>query len=1040
MADEKQSVEEQRLEEPQPYPGLRFYDKGLSTLFAGRTQEIEDCAAVLVQSSILILHGRTGCGKSSFLRAGVKPKLERTNVGARFEGDVSDFEVIRSTQLPLRELARRIIAAGLEVKRLLEDIDKRATGPLGRLKRFVDDDDVDALLKILATGEPDQNALIDEICEGKRPILLELVLLIGNLLANAPIFVLDQAEEIFTLADAHQNTELSVDEKERLAKQYKRERRYYFDFLKEFVEKDPKSTLVISLRTEYKGLFDDSISHDKHPGPKLRGFYLKDLDKNGLIAAIKRPTLTREQIPDYELAGLNDDLIDFEFSIEQEVVDQLVEALESDEVPAGGILPTMQVACLRLWRMALAARPGKQRFKITRNHYQQLGQIQNQIEEYLAESLENCSVEIDWPVGDGRQTISDRWHQILHDCLVHVEADGRAVTRSIPKDVLIDRAKAIIGDVKDGPIKEMVEELSKPTIGILKKDKRDEETYWTLGHDSLALALNRWRLLFGQKTRDMMMRMGMSSVGAPDAYDQSQLYPKKADLPAGFTVLVPRDFSWDHQFPLFAKSRGFAERLGIRFITDDDFKAKNLSDNKGKVDWPALRQEIAERGETTTTRREEDFCNELVMFSADWNQFPGGGNFKPKEERKDGVGAFTIKSNLWKWTDLLVTDMFMGNGLIGEGTEWPNRLKEAMSSDSEKAISMLLELVTDALREIREDKGIIRCQEQTGVQFLEFAARLVDDREFITYIKKGGNLGVMKNADYQSYDQLLSWMLEEEFDDAGNKRPKYIVGSAQSRTLAMQAGLSIYFGTNNLAAIARRVMSQGKKRGKIGDRMLHIANMSEEMQRIVVHTLWQVGIPASHWDIGINRPIVLRLASLGYFTSEYIRTNADEYIMHLHDFVNEIFRNARKGKNAGRDMRINRAAMRRSWQDCFSISKFDEVGPENYDPGSIYAYLPQHAKYGTKSVAAEIYAELISLRARTNEHFNGLAQSIAWLNTRLGEDVKDNDALWEAYSYREAAWKHYRILNFYDSERFMAKAAQILRTEIEVVAKGAEAG
>jgi energy-coupling factor transporter ATP-binding protein EcfA2 len=374
----------------------------LSALFAGRHQEIDDCAAELAKSSILVLHGRTGCGKSSFLRAGVKPKLERTMIGARFEGDVSEFEVIRSTQLPLRELANRIVAAAFEVKRLVELNDIDESGPLGELRQFIDDEDVERLLKILAKGEPDQDALIDEICEGKNNLLLDLVVLIGDLLADEPIFVIDQAEEIFTLADAHQNTELGDDEKERLAKQYKRERRYYFDFLKDFVEKDPSCTLVISLRTEYKGLFDDNISRDKHPGPKLRGFYLKDLDKKGLAAAIIRPTLTRDQIPEYELTGLSDDLVDFEFSIEQEVVDQLVDALESDEVPAGGILPTMQVACLRLWRMALAARRGKQRFKITRNHYQQLGQIQNQIEEYLAESLENCSVEIDWPVGDGR--------------------------------------------------------------------------------------------------------------------------------------------------------------------------------------------------------------------------------------------------------------------------------------------------------------------------------------------------------------------------------------------------------------------------------------------------------------------------------------------------------------------------------------------------------------------------------------------------------------------------------------------------------------
>lgn len=64
---------------PTPYLGLQYFDRQAARLFFGRTPEILDFFACIENSEIrlLCLYGQSGVGKSSFLAAGVLPRLER---------------------------------------------------------------------------------------------------------------------------------------------------------------------------------------------------------------------------------------------------------------------------------------------------------------------------------------------------------------------------------------------------------------------------------------------------------------------------------------------------------------------------------------------------------------------------------------------------------------------------------------------------------------------------------------------------------------------------------------------------------------------------------------------------------------------------------------------------------------------------------------------------------------------------------------------------------------------------------------------------
>jgi hypothetical protein len=60
-----------------PYPGLRPFMKHEWPVFFGRERMTDDVISRLMHSRLLVVHGDSGCGKSSLVRAGVQPRLEQ---------------------------------------------------------------------------------------------------------------------------------------------------------------------------------------------------------------------------------------------------------------------------------------------------------------------------------------------------------------------------------------------------------------------------------------------------------------------------------------------------------------------------------------------------------------------------------------------------------------------------------------------------------------------------------------------------------------------------------------------------------------------------------------------------------------------------------------------------------------------------------------------------------------------------------------------------------------------------------------------------
>jgi energy-coupling factor transporter ATP-binding protein EcfA2 len=87
-----------------PYPGLRPFDADEWMIFFGREKMIEDVIERLARNRLVFIHGASGSGKSSLVRAGLLPRLEAQH---KSHGEEWHTCTMRPSGGPLRNLAEQ---------------------------------------------------------------------------------------------------------------------------------------------------------------------------------------------------------------------------------------------------------------------------------------------------------------------------------------------------------------------------------------------------------------------------------------------------------------------------------------------------------------------------------------------------------------------------------------------------------------------------------------------------------------------------------------------------------------------------------------------------------------------------------------------------------------------------------------------------------------------------------------------------------------------------------------------------------------------
>jgi len=443
---------------PLPYKGLAFYGPEDLPLFAGRDADIEACAGLLAapNTRTLLLHGRTGCGKSSFLRAGLIPTIESRGHGFEFLRGTADGVrtpiFIRSTGAPLDRLAEEIFRFVSS-----KHVTRTAIG------------NVDIDLSAAALGCNTVGEFIGAADSPSR--LIDSLRKISEKLPNSLIIILDQAEEVITLtqpADPDRNN--------------------FFRFLKLINAFYLDVKLIIALRTEYFGMFFDLMGLDGSIKTDINQFRLEELDEGDVREAILRPT-SKTKVIDGKSAF---DVYQFQYT--PELIDIILKDLFS-ATQSGGMLPAMQVLCRDLYN---EVQKQQKPWVIDTSLYMGGGRLTGRVDRHISASLRDAIAQsiIDPRVRIDVDAEERRWRKALCS-LVKLESDGTAKTD------LVDRGTILtpFGDRREPyDYKGVLTYISKPEILIVRDfsvfNPRTgvNETKYSLGHDAVALALYHWEV------------------------------------------------------------------------------------------------------------------------------------------------------------------------------------------------------------------------------------------------------------------------------------------------------------------------------------------------------------------------------------------------------------------------------------------------------------------------------------------------------------------------------------------------------------------
>ena len=462
-----------------PYKGLTYYTGADAMLFAGRDDDIIRCGTLLAEwkMRLLLLHGATGCGKSSFLRAGLIPHLESASSGIAFArtGAVGDTPLmfVRSTSDPLRSLADSIYTfADREITR---------TAPDGQFTLRLRD----ALPPPVAGGGAGAVAEFRRLCGENPDTLLGVLEQLSTMVPETLVLIIDQGEEVLTVDPGPDG---------------ERHRTRFFEFVAEFVRASFDLKLLIALRTEYFGRFV-SRARRRFRGAGIGEYYLDTLTNEQVGEAIRRPTSTTP------IGGLGAPRDQYRFTFDDGLIDATIAELGS----AGTNLPAVQIVCTSLYDRA---RTRPEPWTVTREDLAALGGVEGSIDRFIDDQIRSFCTQVGLSPGETDQEVL-LWKGAMFG-LTRAQPDGTVTTDLKPESAFrAELAASRLDYVAAG------DHFASEDVRLLRKVEMVNAATGALvpcvglGHDALGLVLQKWKARTAQEA-DRPSIQGSEPVGLDD--------------------------------------------------------------------------------------------------------------------------------------------------------------------------------------------------------------------------------------------------------------------------------------------------------------------------------------------------------------------------------------------------------------------------------------------------------------------------------------------------------------------------------------------
>jgi WD40 repeat protein len=458
-----------------PYRSLAYYDREHRALFAGRDADVQRFALLLdeADSRILVLHGQSGVGKSSFLRAGLIPFLENDCIGYQFlrdrqEGRDEPILFIRATSDPAGPLA----------KALCDFCARREKYATPLASKALVEVDLPGILGRFMQGVPSPAALRDAL-RADTSLLGRLLAALAERLPYTLVLVIDQGEEVFTLARTRQD---------------EANRHLALEMLRRVLEAAGRFRVIVSLRTEYYGRLLDALRQDVRSAAVVRDYLLTDLQEGELAEAMLRPTATAPIPHASEVPAAK-----YRFRYEPGVAETIArEVRDYCRGRQDSELPLAQIICTQLYERA-RPRPDA---VISRQDFEQIGGVEGGLRQHVEALLADLLPDL----------TDQKAFKHLFSRLYRRQPD-RIVTTELVLEGELERQWT--GRMA---FRQMLEHMSRSDRNLLRvktlPGEQGERRYISLGHDALAQVAADWSEELTRKANQLKQARRLALAGA----------------------------------------------------------------------------------------------------------------------------------------------------------------------------------------------------------------------------------------------------------------------------------------------------------------------------------------------------------------------------------------------------------------------------------------------------------------------------------------------------------------------------------------------
>ena len=516
-----------------PYLGLRRFGASDRLLYHGRERDLKLCRDQLLNPAVrvLVLHGLSGSGKSSFLRAGLMPGLEAEGRSLGTGGGIVPIsEVVTAGADMLRDLAHQVYRFVIEGEGQAPWRDQRA----GLLNRF---------------GARD--AFIQEVAE--RPgALMEFIGQLSHDPRYVALIAIDQVEEYFTGSGA-------ADDEARDA---------FLEIVDRFARERLNGKLVLSLRTEQYGVFASRLPQSVQPAyagdrgiQRVFHHYLVNPKREQLLSLVTAPD-----------AGYG---FEFEAGAAEHIVDHLMKAAAASEM---SVLPLLQTVLLRLYMDARSAAVSQGKpVVITRSSFDTLSDLADGkgpalVSEFVDWGLSRAVEQVTAlaPGSQQHRMEVSCWHEVLRSMASRSPLGVLVREKKARADLKVLARSAECGADPD----RMAAALSAPGIGLFSVGGDGSVA---LQHDVICLSLDLRSEIpapgfWLQSARNRRRRiLKAATYGIEDLFDD--------DKPVPQALRVAELRFWDHKSLAYATHLGLFARLGLEaeiVRVEEDISASSL--------------------------------------------------------------------------------------------------------------------------------------------------------------------------------------------------------------------------------------------------------------------------------------------------------------------------------------------------------------------------------------------------------------------------------------------------------------------------------